>query len=260
MAQDKILPDTKKFLVGLILGVIIGCVLGQCSRPFSRNAPIVAATDSPNTIAASTLNITSTLTQTIIYTPTITKAFTLTPSPTLIESSTLTLVPNSTSTLLPPLLNIPYTACGDHIAYTANTQVYPVPIIENDVIIAQASWALITYRIRNTYDNTPIYGFKLRLSPGYDNPRLYPDTLFNSNAPFQPNEEVSFKSTHLFYPDGWVPEKHPTAFSQLPEIPVPEPHGFAAGGYTVEFQIVEVHGAIDNYKEEIQCHGAIRIQ
>lgn len=248
MVQDKILPDTKKFFLGLILGVLIGCVLGQCSTIFSStsNTSNFIATEAIASNIMPTVNIepTSTFAPTFTHTPTITQT----------PFSTLKVTPE------PSFLIIPYTVCGDHVAYSAEAETTEIPIIENDKIIEYATYVLVTYRIKNTYVNTPIYGFEIRPSPGYTNPALYPhkSQMFDGDPLIQPNEEVILKSEHLFVPDSWSFDEHTNAYWKFPENLRfhPYPYESAIGGYTVTFQIFELFNF--SKLDELRCDGAMR--
>jgi hypothetical protein len=236
------------FFTGLVLGTMLGCLIGFVigeSKSSSTESQDITLVELPmqNTVSSTA------------------ESYTSLPTKLITQTTTPTLSPTFTNTPLPSLLNIPYTSCGEHIAYSANAEVIKIPIVENDQIIEYASYVRITYKIRNTYTNTPIYGFEVRPSPGYDNPDSYPDTVFNSNSPFQPNEEVILKSEHLFVPDGWNSKEHPNAFWNFPENIRfhPQPYERTIGGYTVTFQIVEKFGSIDRNKEEVRCDGAIKV-
>jgi len=256
MKKPNILNDSKKFLTGLFAGLIFGCLIGATilggsnKSSLAGNKGAVFTKTSPQTetpIIAYTSSFT--FTPTIFYTPTITE----TPSPS--HTPTLTWTP------LPPILNIPYTDCGDHMAYSANAESTKIPIVENDKIIDYANYVLVTYKIKNRYTNTPIYGFEVQPSPGYDNPDSYPheSPMFVSDPLIQPNQEVTLRSEHVFAPNGWNREQHPTAFWKFPEnISPPWRYGDATEGNTITFQIVEKFGILENYKEVVRCNGVIR--
>jgi hypothetical protein len=240
----------KKFFIGLTLGIMFGCLIGyrfgeSDKSPANNSQTIELAEPSIQSVASNATQSLTPLPENGATSP---------------PSSTQTSTP--TNTPAPSFLSIPYTSCGEHIAYSANAEVIEIPIIENDQIIEYASLVRITYKIKNTYINTPIYGFEVRPSPGYGPTKRYPNTLFNSNAPFQPNDEVILKSEHLFVPEDWKSGEHPTAFWKFPEsIPFhPRPYERSIGGYTVNFQIVEKLSVIDDRKEEVRCDGAIRVK
>lgn len=249
MANNNISSDTRKFFSGITLGLILGCGIGFMIGETRISSPTNNQTT--NSTELSTEIIIPTNTEKQPSTPTDMSFATLTPVslPAFIVTST------------PSTLNIPYTQCGDHIAYSASTEIIKIPLIENDIIIENADYVIVTYKIKNTYTNTPIYGFEIRLFPSYDNPDLYPDTLFNSKSPFQPNEEVILKSEHLFVPEDWDSVKHQNVYWKFPEDISfhPRPYERIVGGYVILFQIVEQLGVFaDN--EEVECDGAIKIK
>ncbi|MBI5952057.1 MAG: hypothetical protein HY865_10390 [Chloroflexi bacterium] len=242
-------PNVKIFIAGLATGLALGCLAfiglliflpNPSSKSQSTDAAPLGITQIPHITATnSSIPISSpTLTSTATYAPTLTPipTTTNTTAPTFTFALTSTSTPTETS--LPPILSIPYTACGDHMAYSANAEVKEFPIVENDKIIEYASYVLVTYKIKNTYDLTPIYGFEVHPSPGYDNPDLYPEEspTFNSDPLIQPSEVVTLKSVHLFMPAGWSYQEHPKAFLKLPENLYPEPYKRIVGGNTVTFK------------------------
>jgi len=256
MKKPSILNDTKKFLTGLFAGLIFGCLIGFMLGESSR---------SPSVMGNRSIEFSETSTQTETPTITYTSSFTFTPTvfytPSMTDTPSSSHTPTLTRTPLDPILNIPYTDCGDHMAYSANAEITKIPIIENDKVIEYANYVLVTYKIKNKYTNTPIYGFEVRPSPGYDNPDLYPheSPMFVSDPLIQPNQEVILRSEHVFAPNGWSREQHPTAFWKFPEnISPPWRYGDATEGNTITFQIVEKFGILENYKEVVSCNGVIR--
>lgn len=253
MNNNGISSATRKFLTGLFTGLFFGCVLG-----------FVLGVSNKTDSGSSDANVIFTETPTVAFAPTTTA----TPITTnnhlsdITETPTPHYKPTITGLPSPAFLTIPYISCGDHVAYSATAETTEISIIEDDKIIEYATYVLITYKVRNTYINTPIYGFEVRPSPGYDNPALYPhkSPMFVSDPLIQPNEEVTLRSEHLFVPDTWNFEEHPNAFWKFPEEPRfhPYPYESAIGGYIVSFQIYEMFNF--SKPEEKRCEGAIRIK
>ncbi|MBN8656753.1 MAG: hypothetical protein J0M11_13540 [Anaerolineae bacterium] len=240
MKKAIILPS-KNFYTGCILGIIFGCIVGTV---------IGASGNSSNKAMQNVITATKSKAQ---ATPSNTPELN-TPSPT----TTPIFSPTATNTPIPYFLETPLTNCGENLLYNAKAEVIKIPIIENDQIIENASYVKMTYTIRNAYENTPIYGFEIHPSPGYETSERYPNTLFNSNSPFQPNEEAVLTSQHLFLPENWKIEDHPNSFMKFPENMFFRPYP-NIGGHTINFQIIEIPDSLSNNKE-IKCDGAVTIQ
>lgn len=255
MTENRVLLKRKASLTGLVIGLLFGCIVGCII-----GSNLSSSNDSVPTIASSNTPVqkqTEVITNSPKQTSTISQASEIT------STSSITLTPTITTTPLPTIVNIPSTTCGDHMAYSANANVTKIPIIENDKIIEHANYILITYKIKNTYVNTPIYGFEVQPSPGYENPDLYPykSPMFTSDPLIQPNEEVILKSEHIFMPKNWDRSKYPSAFLKFPEnIYPPYRYGDAKVGNKITFAIVELLDIFSDNNGRVRCNGIFRIE